>query len=324
MASATLADVASAIRGARTVTVVAHLRPDADAIGSVTASVAALRRLGLTARGQIGQDAPIEAHLLTIPGADEVTCSRELLPAELYLVLDCASLDRTGYLAGQLEEREHQVVCVDHHESNPGFGGLNLIVPEAESTTTILADLFAELGVDDTEPDIAHGLYAGLVTDTGSFRWGGARMHELGGRWLTAGLDPRRIAAELMDAVSVDDLTMIGRVLATSRMHDVDGLGVAALVADCAEVQGHPKSVLEVVIDMVTAVRGATVAAVLKELRPGHWSVSLRAPRADVSHLAVHLGGGGHRASAGYTAPGTAESVIAELLEGVRACRGEL
>ncbi len=49
------------------------------------------------------------------------------------------------------------------------------------------------------DSDLAHCLYAGLVTDTGSFRWGGPLPHVLAARLLATGIDGDAIARKLLD-----------------------------------------------------------------------------------------------------------------------------
>ena len=50
------------------------------------------------------------------------------------------------------------------------------------------------------------------------------------------------------------------------------------------------------------------MAAVLKEIEPAHWSVSMRAKTAvDLAAVASSFGGGGHRLAAGYSATGAAD-----------------
>src|SRR5699024_11592026 len=87
---------------------------------------------------------------------------------DLYVTVDCGSLDRTGFLAPGLAKmiRRGKVVCIDHHASNHGFGNIKLVDVACESTTTVLAPVLEELGVS-LNAYIAHAMYAGLVTDTG-------------------------------------------------------------------------------------------------------------------------------------------------------------
>ncbi|AIG63982.1 hypothetical protein CATYP_04180 [Corynebacterium atypicum] len=321
------ADFSSACRlvaAADTVVAVGHVRPDADAVGSVCAMVRGLSQLGKRCAGVIGQDEALGDHLLTIPGAAEVACGATLPGADLYVVVDCASLERTGAFAAELELRREKVVVIDHHESNPGFGAVDVIVPEAESTTVLVEQLLYSLPGVELDRELAHCLYAGLMTDTGSFRWGGPRMHEAAGRWLGFELDPRRIAGELVDSVSSADLRMIGAVLDSACRYECWPGVLLVLTAPRRLIGGHPRQAVEVLIDLVAGTRDADVAAVLKEVGPACWSVSLRSATLNVAEIAARLGGGGHRAAAGVTLTGTREDVVVALQKEIGHCRQNL
>lgn len=311
------ASAARLIHAARTVTVVAHLRPDADAVGSACATVAALRQLGKEARAVVGQPMAVPENLLTIPGAGELRLVDHLPGGEdLIITVDCGSLDRTGMLADEIHEARSRVLVIDHHASNPGFGAVDLIDASAESTTVVLTRLFEELGVV-VDHDIAHCLYAGLVTDTGSFRWGRPRMHTLAAELMGHGLDTRQIAVDLIDGTSPDDLRMVGQILADLQVMRAPGCSVAVLVADRDRTTGHSDTAVESLVDFVRALHGTEVGAVFKETLPGRWAVSLRSTVIDVSLIASSLGGGGHVPAAGYTTSGAPEEVIRELLGAV-------
>lgn len=313
-------ELARRLARARDVIIIGHVRPDADAIGSVCALRAGLAQRGVRARGMIGQRTPLDAHLLTIPGASEVEVTAELPAADVYVAVDCASIERTGLFAPQLEQLRDRLMVIDHHGSNPGFGQVNWIWAEAESTTILVAELLRALGGVRLDRDLAHALYAGLVTDTGHFRWGTPRMHAYAERWIAEGLDSRAIAMELGDAVSVSGLQTIGRVLHTAEKISAGQLELAVITVDLATLDGQPRSVVEAVIDMACAVTDVDVVAVLKELQPGGWSVSLRSSSTDVGGLATALGGGGHRMAAGVTLNGTRDEVVAAVQEEMMGC----
>ncbi|KQB86593.1 DHH family phosphoesterase [Corynebacterium lowii] len=312
-----LEQVAAWLKTAKKVVVVGHLRPDADAIGSVTALVAALHQRGIEAEGMIGQEQRFAENLYTIPGAQEVQRGDRLPPADLYVAVDCGSLDRTGLLSGEIERNVDKLIVLDHHASNEGFGALNHIAVEAEATTVILYDLFHLMGVEIDRP-LAHCLYAGLVTDTGSFRWGGTRMHTIAADLMSRGVDARQVAADLLDQVSAHDLKMVGRVLAGIDVLNIDGLSLALLVAKHRDVVGHSASAVESLVDFVHSIQGCDLGVVFKATSANSWAVSLRSETLDVSQIAVALGGGGHRPSAGYTAVGSYQEAIDELIEVLR------
>lgn len=306
------AGVAKQLLDAKRVAVVAHVKPDADAVGSACGLAAGLRSLGIEASVHIGQTYPHPANLATVPGVDEITYGAALPGDGLIVTVDCASLDRTGLLQEQIAAERERVIVIDHHETNPGFGATNLIV-DAESTTTIVRELFTHLGVELDEA-IAYCLYAGLVTDTGNFRWGTPRMHTLAAELLTYGLDPRQIALELMDSMSALDLQIMGSVLAELKEFREKGLTVSVITVPAEALARMSQTTVEAIIDYARALQGSDVGVVFKQQAPRYWAVSLRSTVIDVSQVAAALGGGGHVPAAGYSAYGSEDAVIRDLL----------
>lgn len=302
------------VQAAHTVSVVGHLRPDADAIGSVAATVAALQQLGKDAVGAIGQLDSMPENLYTIPGASNIKFGDSLPESDLIIVVDCGSIERTGAFESIIVNNPDKVLVVDHHATNPGFGAVNLIDVEAESTTTILYDWFDAMSVQIT-PDIAHGLYAGLLTDTGCFRWGRPVMHDMAKELMEFGLDIRAISSALLDQTSVDDLRLVGQIVSRIELREAGPYTLAVLVADFDTINGRSRAVVEGLIEMVRAVEGADFGAVFKEYERGVYTVSLRSSNLSVVSLAVHLGGGGHIPAAGYTARGTEIEALDTLIE---------
>ncbi|AKK11327.1 DHH family phosphoesterase [Corynebacterium uterequi] len=308
---------AELLSAAESVCVVTHVRPDADAIGSAAALTMALTGLGTKVRAFVGQTAAIPENLRTIPGAELVELS-DTLPQEcdLIVTVDCGSVERTGLLAQAIIDRREKVLVLDHHASNEGFGADNL-VDTVESTTLVLYELFALINAPISEP-MAHALYAGLMTDTGSFRWGSPRMHRVAAEFMEFGLDTKQIAADLLDHVTVDDLHFFGRALSGLQIRRAGDHTVAILIADHESTTVASQSAVETLVDFVRTLEGTTLGAVFKEQKPGTWAVSLRSNQADVSRIAGVLGGGGHVPAAGYTTYGTREDAVLQLLATLR------
>lgn len=311
--------VADALLAAERICVVTHLRPDADAIGSATALCIGMRQLGKEVRSIVGQHRALSDNLLTIPRAGNVRLA-DSLPTDydLYVTVDCGSLARTGSVAQQLERKvaKGKVICIDHHASNEGFGTINLVDARCESTTSVLAKLFNLMNVQ-VDKQLAHCLYAGLVTDTGSFRWGRPEMHEFAGRLMQYGIDTKQIAVDLMDSTTADDLQMTGRVLAGLQLVSAGKYTMAVLTGHFTDIGGHSESAVESLVDFVRALRGTDMGVVFKEQSPGHWAVSLRSSTLNCAELAISLGGGGHIPAAGYSTSGTAEEILDEITEAV-------
>lgn len=316
--SATTVDLRGAIAlidAAESVTVLCHVQPDADTLGSGLALGLALERRGVPVQVAFGAPDDVPDSMRELPGLHLVTTADAVRESvDLVVTVDCGTAGRLGRLAPRLHGAAHTLV-IDHHRSNTRFGTHNLIEPDAEATAVVLADLFDEWGVT-IDADLAHCLFAGLVTDTGSFRWGSARSHLLAERFLSTGIDGARITRHLLDTHPFGWLPMLATVLATATLVPDAAAGrglvyATVLRADSAHLRTEE---IESVIDIVRSTAEAEVAAVFKEVGPKVWAVSLRSKdEIDVSLVATRLGGGGHRAAAGYTAHGDRTEIAAEL-----------
>lgn len=303
------------------VTVLCHIRPDADALGSSAGLARALRAEGVTVHHSFDPGVVPDA-LRVIPGTEHVVPLAQV-PAHdgLVVTLDCASPDRVGDWQ-RLARAAGEILVVDHHRSNPGFGTHLLLDPGAASTATLVLDVL-EAGRYPVDATLATSLYAGLVTDTGSFRWGGADSHHTARRLLAAGAEYADLGFALLDAHSFPWLRVLGELLRTARLEPdaVGGRGSVWMTVPHEVVVAVDEADVESLVSHLQGVREAIVAVVLKEFRPGEWAVSLRSRSGDrgavvdVSAVAASLGGGGHPAAAGCTMRGDHHTVTSRLRE---------
>jgi phosphoesterase RecJ-like protein len=315
-------DAAGAVEllaGAGTLAVICHVHPDADTIGAGLALAMVLRRCGKAVQVSFARPAcPAELpqSLRSLPGG-ELLVSPETISHEVDLVVtvDVSSADRLGALQ-ELAAAGSELLVIDHHVSNQLFGTANYVDPSADSTTMMVADLIDAWG-EPIDEDVAHCLYAGLVTDTGSFRWASARAYRLAARLVGVGVDNATITRSVMDTHPFGWLTMLSRVLADAQLlpDAAHGRGLVYAVVDHAECSAARPEEVESIVDIVRTTEQAEVAAVFKEVEPGCWAVSMRAKSAvDLSAVAVSFGGGGHRLAAGYSVTGGADDVVAALV----------
>ncbi|GAA0519518.1 phosphoesterase [Saccharopolyspora subtropica] len=314
-----VAEAARVLSAASDVTLFAHVNPDADALGSALGLGRALRRRGCAVRVAFGMpDQPplslrdLDHDGLVVP-ADAVPAAPPTL-----VVCDTGSLQRLGRLAdrvGATIAAGGDVIVIDHHVSNTRYGTLHVVDETAEATVMIVLRLLDELGAELDLP-IARCLYAGLVTDTRSFRHASASTHRVAARLLEAGVDPEATTRPLLDTHPFRWMRMLSDVLGAAHLEPeaAQGLGLVHATVRLADSEGLRSEDVDSVIDVVRTTSEAEVAAVLKETAPQHWSVSLRADgRMDVGHAAELCGGGGHRLASGFTAQGAAEDILADI-----------
>jgi phosphoesterase RecJ-like protein len=310
----------AALTGADEVVLACHITPDGDALGSMLALALALRRRGIRVIPSFGAPFAVPASLRILAGLDLLVPPADVPAAPRLLVtFDTGSVDRLGSL-GDRVDTARAVLVIDHHASNTHYGTLHLVDPDAAATAVLAEELVRRLGVE-LDADIATCVYAGLVTDTGSFRFAGttSATHELAARLLATGIRPDVLGRELFDTHPYGWLPMVGAVLSRARLEPaaVDGLGLIWSETRQAEMTGHglEPDQAESLVDLVRTAREAEVAAVLKELpdRAG-WAVSVRSKgQVDVGAACVSLGGGGHRFAAGFTARTDLDAAVADL-----------
>ncbi len=315
-----------ALDGAAEICLACHIRPDADALGSMLAVAHALRERGGPGRPRVVAsfgDMPFEIPriLRFLPGADLLSPPLEYPgEPEVMVTFDAASADRLGLLrASAAAARE--LIVVDHHASNTGFGTIHLVDPAAAATAVLAFDLIGRLGVELSR-DIASGLYAGLVTDTGSFKYPTTSplVHELAARLLQTGIEPGAVAQKLWDSAPFGYLGLLSAVLGRALLEPdaAAGHGLVWTTVTRDDRAAHRLSLdaAEPVIDVLRRTDEADVAVVLKQDDAGLWQVSARSRgQVDVGRACVALGGGGHPRAAGFTASGTVAGAIAALRE---------
>ncbi|GAA2356362.1 bifunctional oligoribonuclease/PAP phosphatase NrnA [Saccharopolyspora halophila] len=311
---------ASKLATAPDVTLFGHVNPDADALGSALALGRGLHERGATVRVSFGhpEETPHSLRELDVDGlvvpASEIPAAPPML-----VVCDTGSLQRLGALSDRVEETiaaGGDVIVIDHHVANTCYGTVRVIDETAEATVLIVLRLLDQLGIELDLP-IARCLYAGLVTDTRSFRYVRADTHRVAARLLEAGVDPDATTRTLMDTHPFGFIDMLASVLGRASLEpdEARGLGFVHATVRREQSEGLQNEDLDGVIDIIRTADEAEVAAVLKEIEPGHWSVSLRADsRIDVGHAAAACGGGGHRLASGFTARGDEASI----LDGIR------
>jgi phosphoesterase RecJ-like protein len=313
------------LRQAPDVTLVCHVAPDGDALGSMLALARALRAGGAATRCTWGDERwTVPAPYSWLPDLDTVV-SPQLVPPDpsLLVVLDTASRDRLGVL-GTLPEQAGDVVVIDHH-AHSGEGpstrlpGVHLVDPTSAATAVVVEELLRRMGagIDET---MATLLYVGLVTDTGSFQHSVTTpaVHSVAGRLLDAGVRPDVVAQQLWGTKPFAFQQLLGAALRRAALepHAVAGRGLVWTVVDSAVLAttGLALDEAESVIDVVRSAREADVAVVLKEDVDGSFRVSTRSRGAtDVGAACVSLGGGGHRLAAGFTSYDDVDTTMDKL-----------
>jgi bifunctional oligoribonuclease and PAP phosphatase NrnA len=294
------------------VVITTHFKPDADALGSSLALSGFLLKLG----HQVSVIAPSDYpdFLNWLPGNSQVIvyekgktdyASKKLIQeAELIFCLDFSALSRINDLEIPVQDSKAIKVMVDHHTNPEDFAEYALHNSKAASTTELIYDLIEMLGKKSLI-DIAIGecIYAGLMTDTGSFRHPSttARVHEIAGELISLGVNTNKIHRNIYDSFSEERLKFLGFML-SEKLKVLPEYNVAYFTVTKDELKRFNSQTgdTEGIVNYALSINGISMAAIIVE-RPEAIKMSFRSIESvAVNDIAsVHFSGGGHKNAAG-------------------------
>jgi phosphoesterase RecJ-like protein len=299
--------VVEAVRTHDHFVVTTHDNPDGDALGSLLATHLALEALGKGSVMVLGGPAPLpgEYAFLELEARGLLREAPRDAGERVLVAVDCAQENRI--VDATLVDVAPLVVNVDHHHDNTRFGNVNLVVDDASSTAEVLADLFAELGVEPT-PAIAEALYTAVVTDTGRFQYSNTtpKALRLAAELVEAGADVSKVFVRVYESTPFPKLKLLARALERATELADGRIVISELRREDFDAAGADEPYSEGIIDHLRAVDGAELVALVRELPAGAAAArkgSLRSHPAgvDVSAIARSFGGGGHKRAAGFS-----------------------
>jgi bifunctional oligoribonuclease and PAP phosphatase NrnA len=296
---------------ARRVVLSTHLNPDGDALGSELALWDILRAAAVEARIVNADPVPENLSFLDPDGCiferyDAAVHDVVFAEADALVVMDLNAPGRLGAVATPLLAGPAPVYVIDHHLQPAPFARGYHVRTEASSTAEIVYDLLEEHPGTDIGHRAALGLYAGIMTDTGSFRFERTtpHVHRIAARLLEAGVDPTDVYRRIHDEYPMRRTELLGHVLADIR---AEADGTVTTLAVTAELLARTGSSVEDVENLVhygLTVRGVRATALLTEL-PDGIKISFRSRLGvTVNDVAAQFGGGGHAFAAGATVRG--------------------
>ena len=102
----------------------------------------------------------------------------------------------------QVEKSNAIIIMIDHHENPSNYADFMYSVPEMSSTCEMIYHFIDKLGdKDKIDKNIAKSLYAGIMTDTGSFKFPSTThvTHKVVSNLLKTGISHFEIHNQLYD-----------------------------------------------------------------------------------------------------------------------------
>lgn len=301
------------IRIRRRFVVTSHARPDGDGIGSALACGQILRLMGKDAEVVMHDGVP--RIYQNLPFADSAIQSNTVPENDAVILLECDGVRRT-MLEG-LEECF--LINIDHHVSGRNFGHINWIDSSVMATAELVFRL-ARLACVPVDRDIATCLYTALMTDTGSFMFEGTNEQTFAAarELVLAGADPALCARHIYFGHSTAKMRLLGTAL--SSLHREGPLAWIWVTQEQMTRFGAREEDCEGLVNYALSIEEVQVAIFFRELPDGRYRISLRSKgQVNVSTVAEHFGGGGHKCASGCSVDGPLAMAVAQIVERLRA-----
>jgi bifunctional oligoribonuclease and PAP phosphatase NrnA len=301
------------IRIRRRFVVTSHARPDGDGIGSALACGQILRMMGKDAEVVMHDGVP--RIYQNLPFADRAIQSNTVPENDAVILLECDGVRRT-----MLEGLEKCfLINIDHHVSGRNFGHINWIDSSVMATAELVFRL-ARLACVPVDRDIATCLYTALMTDTGSFMFEGTneQTFAVARELVLAGADPAQCARHIYFGHSTAKMRLLGTAL--SSLHREGPLAWIWVTQEQMTRFGAREEDCEGLVNYALSIAEVQVAIFFRELPDGRYRISLRSKgEVNVSAVAEHFGGGGHKCASGCSVDGPLALAVAQIVERLRA-----
>ncbi len=310
------------------IVIVSHKSPDGDAVGSSLALHNYLNKLNKTSTVVLPDSFPgfydwLEGSNKVVIADKNMESAKSLIDAaDLIFCLDFNDLSRVGDLGSLIEKCHAKKIMIDHHQNPSNFADFVISRTESCSTAQLIYE-FIESNNDLSLMDkvIGEGIYTGLITDSGSFKYSNveSKTHKIAAHLLNLGLNHTAIHDAIFDQNNLSRLKLLGHAL--SSIEVIEDLPVAFIALSRAELRkfNFSKGDTEGLVNYCLSIKGVVLAAFIKE-DVGIIKISFRSKGTlrvnDFS--STYFNGGGHINAAGGRSELSFEDTVLKFKETVK------
>lgn len=299
-----------------------HRNPDGDAIGSTLAMKRYLTAIGHSCEVIVPNEFP--KFLKWMEGAKEIhiaeygpSLSRNYVEnAELIFVLDFNTSSRIDEVGEWLDKSKAPKVLIDHHEQPQQFDFMysDTTIP---ATCQMVYNFIEAMGhTDKIDRNTAECIYAGILTDTGNFRFRNttASTHRIVASLMDIGVEADRVYELIFNTQSPDRLRLLGTVLSSIRISSEHRTAYMYLTRHQQLKYNTQKGDTEGFVNYGLGIDNFVFSVIfIEDMQHDFYKISFRSKGDfDVNIFArKHFNGGGHKNAAG----GRSELPLKETLD---------
>ncbi|QCR23658.1 bifunctional oligoribonuclease/PAP phosphatase NrnA [Pontibacter sp. SGAir0037] len=307
------------------VMITTHHKPDADALGSSLGLAGYLKKKGHRVTVITPSDYPNflswmsgNNDVIVYSESNDALVHRIIQESQVIFCLDFSALSRINEMGEYIRQAKGTKVLIDHHLEPENFADLDYSNSSAAATAELVYDLIKDMGeADMIDTSIGECLYAGIMTDTGSFRHPSTskNVHLIIADLLHIGVNTSNIHRLIYDSSSELRLRFLGYALKDKLVvrHEYNTAYIA-ISADDLKAYDSKTGDTEGLVNFALSIEGIVFAAVIID-RVQAVKISFRS----VGDFSVnefsrkHFNGGGHRNAAGGMSLESLDATVAKF-----------
>lgn len=293
------------------IAIIVHTNPDGDAIGSALGLYDFFKVMEFQSVSVVSPNA-YASFLQWMPNNEVVInatehpqlASEAITEASLIFCLDFNGFSRVDQLEELLAGAKAYKILIDHHpQPEPGFD-LVFSDTSVSSTAELIYEVIKAIGYEDLiRLPAAQCLYAGIVTDTGSFSFAcnNPRTYEITAKLIQKGVDGALLHRLIYSTYSAQRMRLLGYCLSEKLivLHEYRTAYISLTKQELKKFD-HQEGDTEGIVNFALSIEGIQMAAMFIE-KDDCIKLSLRSTAdMDVNSFArAHYNGGGHKNAAG-------------------------
>jgi phosphoesterase RecJ-like protein len=298
------------LQTSRKILITSHTNPDGDAIGASLGFFGYLAKKGHQVKVMIPdpdpeflQWMPFHENLM-VYNRDREACIDAINNAEIIFSVDYNGLKRLSHASEEVRKSGATKILIDHHTQPDNDFDLMISIIKTSSTSELIYDFIVASGDEYLiDRDIASCIYAGIITDTGSFSYSCnyEKTYLTTAALYRTGIDGEHIHRLVYDTYSEDRLRLLGFSI-SEKLVVLKEYNAAYISLTLEELESfdHQIGDTEDIVNYALSIRDVNLAALFYE-REDLVKVSLRSKgNFPVNQIArKYFNGGGHCNAAG-------------------------
>lgn len=254
-----------------------------------------------------------------LPGADQMKKEGSQEVYDLAIALDSSDIKRLNGFAKYFEQAKN-TISIDHHSVNCMFADYNFVNPDSPACCQILILVLEYIGVTITK-EIGSCLVAGIITDTGGFKYAGTSKEtfEFTAWLLSIGVNVADIYRKVLERQTKGHFAL--SKIAMERLEFFENGKIAfTYINKKDEQQVNAQNGDQAgLVDIGRSVEGVEVSILLSEKEDGSYKGSLRSnDYVNVSDVCMMFNGGGHIRAAGCQIHSSFEEAKEKIIQEVK------